>query len=430
MFTTYRALFQSRGTLGFTLAGLLARLPLPMTGIGIITMLAQLHGSYALAGAVAATFVLTYALLSPQVSRLVDRHGQRRVLPAATALSVVGLLLLLACVTWQAPAWCLFPAAALAGCMPSLSAMVRARWTVLYRDTPQLQSAFSLETVLDEVTFIAGPPLSVGLSVALLPQAGPLAAALLLAIGVFALVVQTGSEPPLQADDSTGHQRVAVIAQADVRLLVLLMVAMGVIVGSVDIVSVAFAEQAGMPAAASVVLSCYAIGSCAAGLLFGAVNLAAPLHRLLLLGGLATAASTVPLLLAGNLFGLAAAVLLAGLFFAPTLIVAMALVERLVPASQLTEGMTWLLAGLNVGVALGAVASGQVVDGLGASAGFQVALAAGALVLLVALWGYRRFAQARRSGTSRSNQDSAKATLVIPPASMNTPCIAPENASR
>lgn len=79
--------------------------------------------------------------------------------------------------------------------MPSLSAMVRARWTVLYRDTPQLQSAFSLETVFDEVTFIAGPPLSVGLSVALLPQAGPLAAALLLAIGVFALVVQTGSEP-------------------------------------------------------------------------------------------------------------------------------------------------------------------------------------------------------------------------------------------
>jgi predicted MFS family arabinose efflux permease len=134
--------------------------------------------------------------------------------------------------------------------------------------------------------------------------------------------------------------------------------------------------------------------------------------------------------LAGNLFGLAAAVLLAGLFFAPTLIVAMALVERLVPASQLTEGMTWLLAGLNVGVALGAVASGQVVDGLGASAGFQVALAAGALVLLVALWGYRRFAQARLSGTSRSNQDSAKATLVIPPANMNTPCIAPENASR
>ena len=398
MFATYRALFQPRGTLGFTLAGLLARLPLPMTGIGIITLLAQVHGSYALAGAVAASFVLTYALLSPQVSRLVDRHGQRRVLPIATTLSVTGLLLLLAAVTWQAPVWCLFPAAALAGCMPSVSAMVRARWTALYRDRPQLQGAYSLETVLDEVTFIAGPPLSVGLSVAVLPQAGPLAAALLLAVGVCALVVQTSSEPPLVAEDPTGNPSVAVMALADVRLLTLLMVAMGVIVGSVDIVSVAFAEQAGMPAGASLVLSCYAIGSCAAGLWFGALNLSIPLHRLLLLGGLATAASTVPLLLAGNILGLSAAVLLAGLFFAPTLIVAMALVERLVPASQLTEGMTWLLAGLNIGVALGAVASGQMVDWLGANAGFRVALAAGILVLLVAMRGHQRLSHAAAAG--------------------------------
>ena len=78
MFSTYRELFQAKGAKGFALAGLLARLPLPMTGIGIITMLSQITGSYGLAGAVAATFVLTYALMSPQISRLVDRHGQGR----------------------------------------------------------------------------------------------------------------------------------------------------------------------------------------------------------------------------------------------------------------------------------------------------------------------------------------------------------------
>jgi MFS family permease len=55
-------------------------------------------------------------------------------------------------------------------------------------------------------------------------------------------------------------------------------------------------------------------------------------------------------------------VLLAGVFFAPTMIVAMSLVEQRVPAARLTEGMTWLLAGLNIGVALGAALSGQSVD--------------------------------------------------------------------
>jgi len=401
MFSTYRELFQASGTKGFVLAGLLARLPLPMTGIGIITMLSQSTGSYGLAGAVAATFVLTYALMSPQISRLVDRHGQRRVLPAAAGLSVLGILLLLACSYWRLAEWTLFVGAVLAGFMPSMSAMVRARWTTIYRGKSQLQTAYSLETVLDEVTFIAGPPISVGLSVGVLPQAGPLAAAVLLAIGVFALAIQVGTEPPVEAEDVVGQGSHSVFRLADVRLLTLLMVAMGVIVGTVDIVSVAFAEQMGMPAAASVVLSCYAIGSCAAGLMFGALELDTPLHKLLLLGGLATAVTTLPLLLAGNIVGLAGAVLVAGLFFAPTMIVAMSLVERIVPESKLTEGMTWLLAGLNVGVAGGAAASGQVVDAWGAKAGFNVALAAAAAVLLVALWGYQRVrARARQASCS------------------------------
>lgn len=401
MFSTYRELFQARGAKGFALAGLLARLPLPMTGIGIITMLSQITGSYGLAGAVAATFVLTYALMSPQLSRLVDRHGQGRLLPAAAGLSVLGILLLLACSYWRLADWTLFVGAALAGFMPSMSAMVRARWTAIYRGKAQLKTAYSLETVLDEVTFIAGPPISVGLSVAVLPQAGTLAAAVFLAIGVFALAVQVGTEPPVEADAATGQDSVSVFRLADVRLLTLLMVAMGLIVGTVDIVSVAFAEQMDMPAAASVVLSCYAIGSCVAGLVFGVLKLDTPLHKLLLLGGLATAATTLPLLVVGNIIGLAIAVLVAGLFFAPTMIVAMSLVERIVPESKLTEGMTWLLAGLNVGVAGGAAASGQVVDMWGAQAGFNVALAGGAAVLLVALWGYQRMrARARQASYS------------------------------
>ena len=383
----YRELFAAPGTRGFALAGLLARIPLPMIGIGIITMLSQLRGSYALAGAVSASFVLSYALLSPQVSRWVDRRGQSRVLPLATAISVLGLLLLLGATWWQAPDWILFAGAVLAGFMPSMSAMVRARWTAIYRGQDRLQTAYSLETVLDEVTFIAGPPLSVGLAVLVFPRAGVLAAALLLIAGVSALLLQKGTEPPIHVQEQ--GSRPSVLRLNSVRLLALLMVAMGVIVGTVDIVSVAFAQQMGQPGAASLVLSAYALGSCAAGLVFGGLKLNIPLHRLLLLGGLATAATTLPLLLVASVAQLAGAVLLAGLFFAPTMIVAMSLVERVVPEQQLTEGMTWLLAGLNIGVAMGAAVSGRMVDQGGASSGFVAALYAAALIVLLALCSYQ-----------------------------------------
>ncbi|KAG1243947.1 hypothetical protein G6F65_022090 [Rhizopus arrhizus] len=67
----------------------------------------------------------------------------------------------------------------------------------------------------------------------------------------------------------------------------------------------------------------------------------------------------------------------------------MSLVEQRVPASRLTEGMTWLLAGLNIGVALGAALSGYSVDAGGVRSGFVIALVAGAVVLLVALLAWR-----------------------------------------
>ncbi|BCQ40022.1 MFS transporter [Erwinia rhapontici] len=385
MANLYRDLFNAPGTAHFAVAGLLARIPLPMAGIGIITLFSQQYGGYALAGAISATFVLIYALLSPQISRYVDRYGQHRVLPAATAISVTGFVILIACSFWSVASWALFFGAFLAGFMPSMSAMVRARWTALYRGQPRLQTAYSLETVLDELTFIVGPPLSIGLSIALFPQAGLLLTALLLFSGVFALVIQRGTEPPIMAVSCCKTDSGSVIRMTSVRLLALLMVAMGVIVGTIDIVSVAWAEALGHPAAASLVLSAYAVGSCVSGLLYGSLKLKTPLHRLLWLGGLATATTTVPLILVTHLTALAAAVLVAGLFFAPTLIVAMSLVERQVSESQLTEGMTWLLAGLNVGVALGAALAGQVVDNSGSPAGFYVAVGAGVLVLLMAL---------------------------------------------
>ncbi|NVD98878.1 MFS transporter [Massilia sp. BJB1822] len=385
MANPYRKLFRAPGSRGFALAALLARMPISMTGIGLITMLAQMRGAYGLAGAVAATFAFCTALLSPQVSRLVDRYGQGRVLPRAAGASIAAMLALLLCAHLQAPDWTLFVFAALAGCMPSMSAMSRARWTEIYRGQPELQTAYALESVLDEVCFIAGPPISVGLSVAVFPEAGPLAALLLLGLGVAAFVLQRATEPPVHARVK-GYQA-PLLAQNGMRVLMLLMVAMGTIAGTVDVVSVAFARQEGEPAAASIVLSMYAIGSCVAGLAFGALRLQQPLPQLLRLAGLATAATTLPLLFVNNILSLSAAVLLAGLFFAPTLIVAMGLVERMVPNARLTEGLTWLVTGLGIGLALGAAAAGQLVDMYGARAGFGMALAAGCVVLFTVLYG-------------------------------------------
>lgn len=398
MANPYAQIFAAKGTVGFTLAGLVSRLPLSMMGIGIITMLAQSRGSYGLAGGVAAAFTLASALLAPQVSRLVDRFGQSRVLPVAAALSLLGTSALLASTHWRAPDWTLFVFAVLAGCTPSMSAMTRARWTELYRGRPELKTAFSLESVFDEICFIVGPPIAVGLSVGLFPEAGPLAAAACLAIGVTAFVLQKGTEPPVKPAETMAPG--SVLRYPALRVLIVALAGMGVIVGTIDVVSVAFAEAEGRPAAASLVLSLYALGSCIAGLAFGAVRIGLPLAKLFLIGAGMTAATTLPLLFAGGIGSLATMMFISGVFFAPTMIVALSIGETAVPPSKLTEGLTWLTTGLGIGVAAGAAVSGSVVARFGVSAGFTIALAAGVLILGAAFWGYRGLSRIEADGAT------------------------------
>ena len=123
MFGSYREIFRAPGTKGFAAAGFVARLPIAMAPIGIVTMMAQSGTGYWLAGAVAATFTLTNAFMAPQISRLVDRHGQSRLLVPATAIAVTAFAFLMLAVRFDWPVWTLFASALAAAAMPSMPAM-------------------------------------------------------------------------------------------------------------------------------------------------------------------------------------------------------------------------------------------------------------------------------------------------------------------
>ncbi|MBP6117476.1 MAG: MFS transporter [Neisseriaceae bacterium] len=387
MANPYSILFQKPGTKAFSSAGFFARMPLSMTGIGIITMLSQTHDSYWLAGAVAATFAFSMAILAPQISRAVDRVGQSKILPWVTLVCVLALIALFAATRFNAPQWTLYLFAALAGCMPSMSAMVRARWTQLYRGSSKLHTAFSFESVLDEICFIVGPPISVGLSVALFPEAGIVVAALLLAVGVYVFVSQKATEPPIMnANEPRGH---SVLTLNSVKILVLALIALGTIVGTIDVIAVAFAKEQGQPAAASLVLSAYALSSCIAGLVFGTLKIKTPLPTLFLWASLATALTAIPFFFASDIWFLSGVVFVAGIFFSPTMIIAMGLVQKIVPEAKLTEGLTWMVTGLGIGVAVGAAIAGSVIDQFGTTSAFGITLFAGLVVLLVAYFGQR-----------------------------------------
>ncbi|MFI0982794.1 MFS transporter [Streptomyces sp. NPDC021093] len=391
MSSPYRAIFAAPGSKGFSAAGLLGRMPLSMMGIGIVTMISQLTGRYGLAGALSATLAMAAAFCGPQISRLVDRHGQRRVLRPATLVAAVAVAGLLVCAQQGAPDWTLFVFAAGAGTVPSVGSMVRARWAAIYRGSPrELHTAYAWESIADEVCFIFGPIASIGLSTAWFPEAGPLIAGVFLVVGVFWLTAQRATEPQPHPRPRGRAGGGSALRSAGLQVLVATFVATGAVFGSIDVVTVAFAEEQGHKAAASLVLAAYALGSCLAGAVFGLLHLKGSATKRWLLGVCAMAVSMIPLQLAGNLPFLAVALFVAGLAVAPTMVTTMALVEQHVPRTKLTEGMTWTSTGLAVGVSLGSSAAGWAVDGMGADAAYVVSVVSGALAAAVAFLGYRR----------------------------------------
>jgi MFS family permease len=386
----YKEIFRVRGTKGFAAAAFVARMPVTMAPIGIVTMLSQLRGEYWLAGAVAATFTLTNAIIAPQISRLVDRWGQSRLLIPTTAVAVAAFALMIVAANRRWPSWTLFVTALFAAWMPSMSAMVRARWTELFRDRPEMNTAFAFESAADELTYVIGASLSVALSVALFPEAGVLVSTLLLALGTAAFVLQRSTEP--RRRQSEHGSATSAIAARPVQLITITMVFVGTIFAAAEVTTVALTRELGRPDAASLVIGVYAAGSFVIGVILGALNLSAPLHRQLLVAVSVLLLTTLPLLLADSIALLAVTIFLSGIAVSPTFITAFGLIEQRLPPSVLTEGVTWVGTGTGIGMAAGAFVSGWVVDTFGARNGFWVSVAAATVALSIIALGQRQLA--------------------------------------
>ncbi|AZN98621.1 MFS transporter [Mesorhizobium sp. M9A.F.Ca.ET.002.03.1.2] len=386
----YREIFKAKGARGFAAAGFVARLPIAMAPIGIVAMLSQTYGEYWLAGAVSATFALANAFVAPQVSRLVDRLGQSRIVVPTTVISVLAFVVLIAAANQDWPIWTLFASALLAAAMPSIPAMVRARWTEIFRDRPEMNTAFAFESAADELVYIAGASLSVGLSVALFPEAGMLASTLFLAFGSTAFILQRATEPRVRpVEHGSGG---SAIRLRPVQIITFALIFIGATFATTEVSTVAITKELGQPGAASLVIGVYALGSFVVGIIIGALNLKAPLQIQLAIAVAIIALTTLPLLVADTVVLLALAVFVSGVAISPTFITAFGLIERRVPEAMLTEGITWVMTGIGIGMALGSFAAGWVVDAFGAQNGFWVSVAAGTIALTTVLVGQRSLA--------------------------------------
>ncbi|MGQ4266423.1 MFS transporter [Nocardiopsis changdeensis] len=369
-------------------ASFMARLPISMSLIGLLTLVTGATGSVAAGGAVTGAFALGETVGGPVIARFADRHGQRRPLLVMSLVDAVLIALLVAAVLAGYGLPVLAGLAALAGlCLPQVAPMARTRWVVLIRRRGDrgverersLAAAMSVEGVLDEAAFVLGPALVGVLTVLVSPTASVLGAAVL--IGVFGTVFALHpTAPPGSAPVRGRGGRIAVPA---LLVLTVPMFCQGLFFGGMSTGVTAFAAESGYGDLSGLMYAVMGASSAVAGLLMASLPAGFTLASRARVAAGALFLLSLPLYLPHGAATLALAVFVLGAAIGPHLVTLFALVERAAPASRLSQSMAIVLSSLILGQALGSAVAGSLADAHGYQGAFALATLGGLVSLLV-----------------------------------------------
>jgi MFS family permease len=391
----YVDLLKTPGALGFFTTAFPGRVGIAMTPLGLVWLVHSGTGSYRAAGLVAGTFAVAEAVAGPQLARLVDRHGQSRMLPWQVSIHALTAILMIHGVRTGALPWILVALGALMGAsIPQLGALSAARWiTVLGKGrSGEMTSAFSLESVANSIAYMVGPVVVSLLGAMGEAMLGTLVASLFILCSGVGLALQRRTAPVggaardlARPSEKQGLRNPAFLA------LVAVNAAIGLYFGAMQLGVTAFTAGLGVPEAAAGV---FLLGSCAgvaSGLVFGALRLRA------------SAATQLAVVVSGFLL---ACVALAGVSSVPQLVIvaaasevavppALALCNMLmaesVPHHVMTQAFTWANSASAAGAALAAAVGGWLVDEQGGAAGFFPAVCGAAVMALICWAGLRPF---------------------------------------
>jgi predicted MFS family arabinose efflux permease len=371
--TRYANLLALPDVLQAFVSSFIGRIPIGIAGLAILLLVQSVEGSYAQAGLIGATYVAGLAAAAPLLGRMIDRIGPRRVLAACALLYPAALLALIAALLNRAPTAVSLVSAVLAGAsFPPVTACQRAWLRQKLGEDALLTAALSLDALLVELVFIAGP-LLVALLVALFsPAMAVMAAAIFGLLGSLQFMRTRALASWSRATQFSGAF-LGPLAEPRFALLLVLVCCYASVFGLVEIGVAAFAAESGRPALAGVLLGVMSVGSAAGALAYGTrhwhLSLARQFSYSLGLMGLGIA----PLALVSQTVPFALWCVIAGIAMTPTLIIQATLVVKSVRAEHATEGFTWSATALLAGVGIGLAAGGLLLEHGAVSTLFAVA---------------------------------------------------------
>jgi MFS family permease len=369
--THRRTTLVTPGAVALLASSILARLPLAMFSIALLVHAQQLTGSFAVAGLVVGAYAIASAAAAPVLGGMVDRRGQTRVLVCGAAATAL-VLVVTGALPAGTPAVVLIALGAGTGLgTPPLDACVRTLLPAIVTEPARLPALFALESTVLELTFVAGPPLALGLGAVWTTGAALIVSGGLLLAGTLAFALHPVSRR-WRPDRRVARTRGGSLRSPALRTLVVTLLGTGAVFGATEVGVTASAHALGTGAAAGPLLGLWGLGSLLGGIAATRLTALAVSHGALILT-------------TGSVAALGLVITLAGATIAPTVASIYAMVDAAAPAGTQTEAFSWLVTAELVGASLGSAAAGALAQAAGPVAVFALVGAAGASTLLGSL---------------------------------------------
>lgn len=404
--SAYAVLFSMPGAKSFCVAAAIARLPVSMMGLGIVLALNHIYDNWTSAGLMSAVFTFSAAVVTPFYARLFDRYGQRRVGMLILGIQAVSMLAFAVGAWHKIALGFLFILASLMGLTQfAFGALVRTRWA--WALAPQgakgeelLNTAYALESGVDECVFILGPILSAWLATSVSPVSQLFVPIVALLVGGVVFFSLRSTEPPVITEVTQAqlgeagrlatspvgeggvvqvgaHQgkpkaKSALMYPAVVLLFAIFLV-FNMSFSAVDVTVTALTKQMGKENIVGLQLAIIAVGSLCGAIIFGSLTLHGSRWRYLVRYLLLLTIGYVGFRLTmNNLVLLGLVELVTGLCVSPIYATGNLIVRSTVDASSLTEGLSWLSTGSAIGTSLGSTLAGIALDSFGPSGGMMI----------------------------------------------------------
>lgn len=379
MFGGYRDLPHLMG-LSEMIISFFGRLPLAMNIISILTLVTIVSGSVADAAIVSAVHAVATGIGNPIIGRTSDKYGQRLPLLIAAPISFSAVLGIVFTVYFEVANLLLLSVlAALVGLTTApIGALTRVRWYELAKTAPQLSSALSWESTIDELSFVLGPAF-VGIIAAAI---SPLAPLMITAVIIVSCVIpfalsKHATKPVVLVPGETRPSMYNVLCAVIVPIAAML--CLGMFFGSIQAALTAFMQDLGIAGRSGVVYAFLGLGAAITAL--GAVFIPQQISYEQRIIGCAIGVSIGAFLcsLISSPILLAACMFCTGLLIGPPSVSIFTLAGNRAPKGGSAVAVT-ILGSMNVlGVSVASIITGQVVE-LDLHAGFYVPAIAAVLM--------------------------------------------------